>query len=76
MEELKRCMIQNTALRNIFLWGVGLTVEGKQMISSSTILIWLGSIEIAESMTENETLQRLELRNNDVGLAGLLAFRL
>jgi hypothetical protein len=33
------------------------------------------SIVLAEALTENHTLFRIELRNNSIGLAGILAFR-
>ena len=61
MEDLKATLAHNTVLRSLFLWGTKLHDEG--------------CIVLAESLTENTSLYRLELRFNDIGLAGILAFR-
>ena len=39
------------------------------------LLMLAGAIVLAEALTENRTLFRLEVRNNPIGLAGILAFR-
>eukprot|EP00056_Hartaetosiga_gracilis_P007856 m.112933 g.112933 ORF g.112933 m.112933 type:complete len:723 (-) comp12793_c0_seq3:1631-3799(-) len=58
---LKQVLCGNTTLRNLFLWNVDMRDEG--------------AVLLAEILAENKSLQRLEIRQNSIGIAGLMAFK-
>jgi hypothetical protein len=75
MEAVKFALLVNTGLQSLFFWGIGMHNEGGLLSFISFLLMCKGSIVLAEALTENHTLFRIELRNNSIGLAGILAFR-
>ena len=61
MGALKSSLVNNETLQNLFLWNVDLRDDG--------------AVVLAELLAENRALRRLELRQNSIGMAGLLAIR-
>jgi Ran GTPase-activating protein (RanGAP) involved in mRNA processing and transport len=59
LEHLKRLLICNSTIENLFLWNVGIQDHG--------------AIILGEGVAENESLKRLELRNNSLSAIGLMA---
>eukprot|EP00041_Stephanoeca_diplocostata_P006438 m.85300 g.85300 ORF g.85300 m.85300 type:complete len:557 (-) comp16362_c0_seq13:6770-8440(-) len=59
IDHLKRLLMGNRRLQNLFLWNVG--------------MIDAGAIILGEGLAENNGLKRLEMRNNAVTCTGLLA---
>lgn len=59
LEHLKRLLICNAAIENLFLWNVGIQDHG--------------AIILGEGIAENESLKRVELRNNVFSAIGLMA---
>ena len=59
MDELKRFLMINLKIVNLFLWKIGMGDNG--------------SIILGEALAENRSLKRVEVRNNALTVTGYLA---
>ena len=59
MTAFKEMLMVNTTLESVFFWKTGLRDEGL--------------VALAEGLVENKSIKRLELRNNAITVAGLMA---